>query len=86
MAGATASVPILTSVGAAFIACGMGAGIMAPHFADAWMGAGSFISTRRALRIVLCRRHQPLLSQETNEKRVNWFQAARPANRRAWGD
>ena len=56
MAGATASVPILTSVGAAFIACGMGAGIMAPHFADAWMGAG-FGVTQMAFGWIIARKH-----------------------------
>lgn len=56
MAGATASVPILTWVGAAFIACGVAAGVMVPRFGDVWMGVG-FGVLQIVFGMIIARKH-----------------------------
>jgi hypothetical protein len=40
MSGAANSVPVLTWIGSAFIAAGVGAAITLPRWGDLWLGAG----------------------------------------------
>jgi hypothetical protein len=56
LAGATASIPILTWVGAAFMVLGVGAVATAGQWADLWLGAG-FGGLQIVFGIIITRKH-----------------------------
>ena len=56
LAGATASIPILTWVGGAFMLLGVGAVVTAGQWADLWLGAG-FGGLQIVFGIIITRKH-----------------------------
>ena len=56
LAGATASIPVLTWLGAEFMILGAGAVITGGHWADLWLGAG-FGGLQIVFGIIIARKH-----------------------------